>query len=370
LKIFRKAIESLPREQGQNYAASGDYRFMLKGGQSHSTPYERTNLPSGLSLTDRCVFARYGTGMPVIDDFGRGQIRFWRSSRNISILGVGLYNKFRDPNHAEFVGWGNTDGDIKGGFRGYTPTTETGMENVLIEGCFLNYASLGISGGGQHTDVMMRRNVIINSYSEGSHQQGLYGANISLYLEDNIFDHDGWFMKQIDGGNEAAMGQATMFNHSTYLSNCHYVWMHGNCFLRSSSIGNKFTANSKDGIDIIKASNFLIEHNYYLDGEIGISAGGNTDFNLGHRWEHMYILNNFIDRPGESQHTGRTLGWGTDMQDWHNGTHAGNIYRGARNPAVSNAYAWQIKGHCTNVLSAGNIAYNIGPKDRETTGAA
>lgn len=356
------AIASLPRAAGENYAAAGDYRFALRGGQSHST-LAGVSFPSGLSRDARCTITSFD-GVAVIDDFGAGELRFWRGSSNITFLNISLYNKFRDPNHAQFAGWGNTSGNIKGGIQAYTPSTELGLDHVLIEGCYLNYCGLRTSGGN-HEQLMLRRNVITNTYSEDTHQQGSYLNLCSAWLEENIYDHCGWFMQQIDTGNDSSMGQATMFNHSVYATNARYMVVKKNCFLRSSSIGLKLAANSKDGLDSVRAGNILIEDNYYFDGEIGISAGGNTDYNNGSRFEHVYILNNFIDRPGESQNTNRTLGWGTDIQDWQDGAHVGNIYRGSRNPAVGNVFAWHITGHCKNVLSAGNIAYNISPKDRE-----
>ena len=41
----------------------------------------------------------------------------------------------------------------------------------------------------------------------------------SVLLEENIFDHNGWYVQQPDNtNNNSEGGQATMFNHNTYFS--------------------------------------------------------------------------------------------------------------------------------------------------------
>jgi hypothetical protein len=91
---------------------------------------------------------------------------------------------------------------------------------------------------------VIRRCLFLDNYCATAHSQGLYTNEISLTLEENIFDHNGWLIRQIESGNEQDSGQATMFNHNTYFTNAHTVVFRGNMFLRGSSIGTKWTANS------------------------------------------------------------------------------------------------------------------------------
>ena len=74
------------------------------------------------------------------------------------------------------------------------------MGTVLLENNDFNFFSKGVSinGGGDVLDVVIRRNTIRNSYSESSHSQGIYAIHASVLLEENIFDHNGWY-KQAGG---------------------------------------------------------------------------------------------------------------------------------------------------------------------------
>jgi hypothetical protein len=175
-------------------------------------------------------------------------------------------------------------------------------------------------------DNIIRRNLFTNNYSTQSHAQGLYSDRVSIWLEENIFDHNGWYKQGDTHFSDQAEGKATMFNHNTYFGATRDTVFRNNLFLRASSIGNKFTSNTTSGINEIKTWNVLIDNNLYVEGEVGISLGGNSDQNNGPRWRNIQVTNNVLMHIGRTQPTLRTLGWGLDVQDWDGGRVTGNIF--------------------------------------------
>ena len=370
-KTFPAALAAMPTTNTNGELKSGAHHIFLRDDQTfNTTDQNHTRLPSGEDYDNRFVIGRYGNGTkpPLVDDFGLFDIRFWGVCRYFIFQGVDLYNKYRDPNNPEFVGWGNTGKPIKSGIQFYA--AEIGSSHVLIEGSNMNFISPKFSGKG-HSQIIAHRCVITNTYSEETHQQGWYGGGArEIMFDECIFDHDGWFKqreKEIKL-NTKAEGRATYFNHNMYLSNIKYLWLRNPIFLRASSIGTKLTSNGEKGaeVDSITSSYILIENPYYLEGETGISAGGNTDHNSGPRWMHMYTINPVFEAIGRSQPTNRTLGWGYDIQDWDTGAVFNPLFIGCDNDNVTNTYALNIIGHCRSVKLYGTIAYNIGAKDKPT----
>ena len=263
------ALLALPTTNQNDELKSGAHHIMLRDDQVFSTsPDRHTRIPSGESHTERLVIGRYGDGdkPPLIDDFGRGYARLWGTCRYVIIQGVDCYNKYRDPESPDFLGWGNVSSeDLKGGFRLYSG--KVGSSYILLEGLNFNHANFKFNGQG-HSQIIAHRCVVTNMYSESSHQQGVYGAGVNtLMFDDCIFDHDGWFkQRELDVAlNTKAEGRATYFNHNLYLTNVHYLWLRNPIFLRASSIGTKFASNGEKGADVdsISSSHILIENPYY-----------------------------------------------------------------------------------------------------------
>jgi hypothetical protein len=117
-----------------------------------------------------------------------------------------------------------------------------------------------------------------------------------------------------------------MFNHNTYFAEARETVFRNNLFLRASSIGSKFTSNTGSGTNAINAWDLLIDNNLYIEGEVGISLGGNDDQNNGPRWRNVHVTNNVMMHIGRTQPTQRTLGWGLDVQDWDGGLVSGNVF--------------------------------------------
>ena len=74
------------------------------------------------------------------------------------------------------------------------------INSSLIEGCeFIFQMNNGVTadGGGSISEVTLRRNKFIFSYPDTAHSQGLWANKVNNFiLEENIFDHNGWYSKE------------------------------------------------------------------------------------------------------------------------------------------------------------------------------
>ena len=330
---------------------------------------ELVRLKAGRSVTERSVITSYGQNgsRPIIKVNANEAFRIWSNRYYVAVSGIEFYAHKRDPASAEFSGWGETSESTA--IRVYSPQ-ETTMGTILLEGNDFNYFSKGISinGGGDVLDVVIRRNTFRNSYSETAHSQGIYAEHTSAILEENLFDHNGWYKQQIGTGNDKPEGQANMFNHNTYFAKSFNTKFLRNIFLRSSSIQNKWTASSdsNSNVDSIRSHDLLMEDNVYVGGEIGISAGGNTDYDTGPRWKNITIINNVMLAIGRDQPTNRTLGWNIEASDWEGGLICGNYVLHTDNPVVTNLLGIKLKGHSSDVTIAENTIHGLisGPSSK------
>lgn len=346
--------------------------ILLLGGDTWEV-HESIQINSGRSITERSVITSYGSGeqRPIIKSDAGETFRIWSYRKYIAITGLALYAYKRDPASSEFSGWGLVDESTA--IRIYSPKDSV-MGTILVEGNDFNFFSKGISinGGGDVLDVVIRRNAIRNSYSERDHSQGIYATHTSALLEENVFDHNGWYKQQVDTGNEKAEGQANMFNHNTYFAKSFNSKFIRNIFLRSSSIQNKWTASSDShsNVDSIKSHDLWMEDNVYVGGEIGISAGGNTDYDTGPRWRNITIINNVMLAIGRDRPTNRTLGWNIDATDWEGGLVCGNYILHTENLLVKNLIGIRLNGHSSNVIIAENTIHGlIAPNPSAKNGA-
>ena len=313
---------------------------------------DEINLKSGRSIQERAVFSSYGnhTERPLIKSSASVAFRLWTGTNFVVFKGIGIYGHQIDPLSDEFMGWGADNETI--GVSIYAPPSVT-MRAMLFEDNDINFMTHGISipGNGEVIDLVVRRNIIRNSYSEGQHSQGMYAAHTSALLEENVFSHNGWYKRQEDDANDKEQGQATIFNHNTYFSSSKNTIFRQNIFIGASSIHNKWTAiqSATEKRDSIESGNILIEDNLYVEGEIGISAGGNTDYNTGPRWEDVKIKNNVMLAIGRKRPTNRYLAWYIDAQDWQGGLICGNYLLNNDNKEVTNILGIDISGHSSNV---------------------
>lgn len=334
---------------------------LLKRGDSWDVT-DILSVRAGRSIYERSVLTSYGAGSPrpVINTRADNGLRIWIDVDFVAIVGISLYAASRDPESSEFAGWGKV-GNPSGIYM-YQPEDNL-KKSILLEDNEINYFGTGVlmTGPGRLEDVVIRRNIVRNSYSETSHSQGLYAAHASVLLEENIFDHNGWYKRQAGAGNDNTQGQATFFNHNTYFSDANDTISRRNIFLRPSSIHQKWTANSPQSgsVDQIMSRNILISDNLFVGGEVGISAGGNTDKQTGPRWANINIIDNVLLAIGRDRPTNRNLGWYVEVDDWSGGEICGNYLLNNDNPDVTNLIGISITGHSSEVAATKNIIYGL-----------
>ena len=337
-----------------------DWMLLLRGDTWELS--SRVELKGGRSITERSVITAYGTSneRPTLKSNESELLRIWPDINYVAITDLSLKAFKRNPHSVDFAGWGSVTQVL--GLRMYSPKG-TVMGSILVGGNEFDYFSKGITvhGGGEFHDIVVRRNIVRNSYSERAHSQGMYASHASVLLEENIFDHNGWYKKQLGSGNEEDEGQATMFNHNTYFSEAFHTKFIRNIFLRSSSMQNKWAANSaKDGtIDSVESHDLLVQDNLYVGGEIGISAGGNTDYDTGPRWENVDLIDNVLLAIGRDQPTNRTLGWYIEASDWKGGSICGNYLLNNDNALVTNLEGINLSGHSSDVTISDNTIHGL-----------
>ena len=315
--------------------------------------FEKLQSRNGRSAAERSLYGAYGSApsRPLLK-IGSGAGWSCSGIKYAAVVSMDMYAYKRDPSSPDYAGAaGVTPIDIGVGAAG-----TTNVVSLLIEDCLLRFGGINIDfenrNGSICLDVLIRRNVLLDSYSTNSHSQGMFAYGASCVLEENIFDHNGWLV-QAGGSNDEARGAATVFNHNTYYSHCRDVTFRGNTFIRASSIGNKWTAD----VDV-RAPNLAMIDNLYVDGEVGISIGGNDPGPL--RFPNPAIISNVFTDIGLSRPTGRTLAWYIGVTDWDGGVVADNLLLHQTNTLANNTYGISFGGTGSrNVSVRGNVIHNL-----------
>ena len=308
--------------------------LLLKAGDTWTNQNLGSLTKSGRSAAEPMVIGSYGSGArPLI-----------RTGTND---GVGIFNQV---SHVVIVGLHFNAHTFDGSQDTAGMRLVGSIDDLLVEDCFVqgyadNIIAIGINGPGTFTNLRLRRCVIADSYSSAAHSQGIYTEKVDgLLIEECVFDHNGW--KEGAGGSPA-----TIFNHNTYINATSNVVLRGNLFMRASSIANKFNADNTGD-----SQNTLVENNFYIEGEIGISAGGNTNDAL--RFVNTTIRDNVMMHIGRTQPTNRDLAWYLDVQDWDGGTIEDNLF--LHQPDVSNSFGINLAGSTERQMTiSGNIFYGV-----------
>jgi hypothetical protein len=327
--------------------------ILLKRGDTWRGPITEQDLPPGKSADEPRLIGTYGPltlPRPQITGKGAG-FRLGsphRGTQHVAIVGIELYNSWKDPQHPDWevdldrvhselghdyikqlqgkfrsgINWGNND-------RRGKP-----MENVLVEDCYLRFCPIsGTNFGADMTNFVVRRNVVVDHYPLRGHTMGFWNSRGSLLLEDNIVDHCGWY-NQRDQGQK--IGWAIPLSHNLYYSKCWNTALVRNMWLRSASIGNKFRADYPRSI-----GNLLLEDNLFVDGELGPGISGN--YPGPYRNVNVNLVNNVLTDIGRSRPTNRSLAWYFPLADWDGGNIANNLLIRQHHPEVTNAYGLQLQ---------------------------
>lgn len=332
-----------------------DWVLLKKGDVWH----ESLKSKDGRSDDEPFLVASYGnaSARPLLETGNNTGLQVCcKGFRHRAIAGIHLYANGKDPQSSDYQ-----SGESGNGFRFFTGREHPG-HGVLIENCkvdfYRNNISFQTQGENLIEDVVVRRNVITNAYSSSSHSQGFYAHSASILLEENVFDHNGWLIHA--EGNQKDSGGATIFNHNTYFGDCRNTTFRNNLFLRSSSIQNKWRADQPGG-----ARNITMDNNLYVEGEVGLSVGGNTD--SAYRFINITIQKNVLLEIGRDQPTMRNLSWYLGATDWDSGSIEGNLFLRQRKKILGNTHAIKIGGKTGRHISVrNNIIHGLYSSNRKS----
>jgi hypothetical protein len=269
----------------------------------------------------------------------------------VSIVGLHFVVSTRDPDDPDFDGGSGGDGVFR-----YVG----GGKNLLIEGCHIEYGEIVVQSYDTLTyeDVEVRRNVIEKSYhadtcSPGDpngdstyRPSGMYSSHVErLTIEGNLFDHNGW-------NEDVPSACATIYNHNLYL-NGNDITIRDNLLTRASSIHIKLRSDTSGDM-----SGLVVENNYFVEGEIGVSLGGNSE--EAYRFADSTIESNVMSDIGRSRPTTRSLAWGLDVQDNDHLDVMRNLFLNQHEAGVGNSYAISIDGDTDRDINVEqNLFYRI-----------
>lgn len=167
----------------------------------------------------------------LISAYGDGNERPRVVLRDESFL-VGRMNE--DVSHVAIVGVAiegdRAPGDSTIGIRWLAHGSNLLIEDCLVSGFKDNIVIQAV--GGVYHNFELRRNVIVDSWSDQGHSQGIFVKNSNgVLLEENLFDHNGW--------NESISGaEPTTFNQNVYLQTDTFgVVFKGNLTSRAAAAG-------------------------------------------------------------------------------------------------------------------------------------
>ena len=340
---------------------------LLKRGDSWQTR-ETFSLKSGRSKTQRAVLGAYGPGtaLPLIDTGAKGGIDQNSALNHTALVGLDLYASSRDPSSPAFSG---TDLSVKADGFFFRPLRGE-MTDILIEGCTLRYFSSNVfyfADERKVKDIALRGNTILDNHkngSEGGHPTGVFMGKVEgVLIEGNVFDHNGWRVQGAPPAQDGSNGKATMYNHNLYISSGNDVNIRNNLFLRGSSMGIKMRADEPGG-----SKNISIEDNLFVEGEIGVSVGGNTS--EANRFENVTVRDNVFLHVGRTQPTGRPLAWNLDILDWSGGVVENNLFAHQQGFDNRLTFAFRVR-RVTDVNFRDNVVFELsGDKPLVDLGAA
>ncbi|MCB9596232.1 MAG: right-handed parallel beta-helix repeat-containing protein [Sandaracinaceae bacterium] len=344
------AVATLARAAELVRDGENDFVLLHRGDTWRDPVWPRRFL-SGRDATHPMVIASYGdsTERPRLE-LGTWFINHDGQARSfVAITGLHFVGYQFDPDDPGFTGEG--DGALR-----YVG----GGEHLLVEDCHLEYAELVVQSccGESYADVEVRRNVVEKAYHAGTcspgdpngdptfRPSGMYSSHVErLTIEGNLFDHNGW-------NEDVATACATIYNHNLYL-NGHDVVIRDNLLTRASSIHIKLRSDTTGDM-----SGLVVENNFFVEGEIGVSLGGNTT--EPGRFSESTVRRNVMSDIGRSRPTTRSLAWGLDVSDNDGLSVTQNLFLDQHEMGVGNSYALNLAGGTANdVVVEDNLFYRI-----------
>jgi len=236
-------------EKGYTLLRDGSPDWMLlKRGDTWNEPLPVWN-KSGRSESEIMIVGAYGdeTSRPQIRPENVSAIRIFGSIAIEHIAFVGMHFEPKNPQESD---------------RASGVLLLKSVNNLLFEDLYVanwngNF-NLQAFDGAVGTDVRLNGCVVVDSWSDSSHAQGIYAQALDgLVIENCVIDHNGY--------NDDQNAPATIYNHNLYINNGTK-----NVIVRNNIIANA----SSHGIQLRPGG--MIEDNLFLSNPIAILIGGGT----------------------------------------------------------------------------------------------
>jgi hypothetical protein len=256
--------------------------LLLKKGDAWDAPLGRWGL-SGRSPKERMLVSSYGVAeeRPLLRTGESSGFDGLDGMHNDDLAIVGLHF------------WAHSYTGGKGSPRGiqlYGSVRDFLLEDCCIQAFDTNIVIQGTpDNGGRHTDIAIRRNVIVDAYTTTKdNAEGIYVSGTDgLLLEENVIDHNGW-RDDVEGSTP------NWFRHNVYIQNgCTGVVFRGN------------TVSGTDGLQ--QRPGGLCENNLFLKNALALQFGSGTSPEPG--GVTGTVRNNVI-LDGRDIDAGNPRGWG------------------------------------------------------------
>lgn len=315
----------------------GEHDFMLLRRGDTWRDETLGRFKSGRDAAHPLVIAGWGESMqlPRIEVTGHFIDHDGQARSHVALVGLHFVSYPGDPDDPAFDGAPETMLRYVGGGTG-----------LLVEGCHFEYGEIVVQSIGDrvaYDGVEVRRNVIERAYHADTctpgdpngnfayRPSGLYASHAAhLTIEGNVLDHNGWNLE------EDPTACATIYNHNLYVNGNDMV-IRDNILARASSIQIKTRSDTPGDMNGLR-----VENNFFVEGEIGISLGGNSTEPF--RFVDSEFRGNVMTDIGRSQPTGRTLAWAIDVQDNDGLVVADNLVLNQRHEALTNSYGLNLAG--------------------------
>lgn len=229
--------------------------LLLKRGDTWENQNWSEWTKSGRSADEPIFIGAYGSGSRPLINTGV-ETGFAVAANTSDVSNVAIVGLHFDP-HLRDLDPSNKPNGIK--LRG-------GGENFWVEDCYIDGFSQNLHPEDL-TNVSIRRNTIINSYSTTGHSSGIFSDDVDgLLIEGNFLDHNGW--------HETYVGaEADTFSHNAYITHgTRNATIRDNIFSRGSYAGLKFQPT--------EGTHYLI-NNFFVDNGQGFQIGGGHPQNHG-----------------------------------------------------------------------------------------
>ena len=326
-----------------------DHVYLKRGDVWTDQTFNALGNRSGRSGNERIVVSYYGSGARPLIKTNNVQVMNNKNLYHVAIVGIEFYNYTANPRDNNFVNVG-----AEGKIRGALQFVGVRVSNLLVEDCkfsFYRYhvdlfnKNLGI--GNAFINIDLRRNIFLNAYQRGStygekKSQGIFISHTAhLLIEENFFDHNGWY----DGFADT---KPNKYNHNIYLSkdNKGPIVVRGNVLSRASAHGLQLRSGG------------TAEYNAFIGNSVGMNIGYDTfpKYYTG----STSVKNNVVTdgRPQiQNDNTPPQSGaiWGIWKRQIKKLTVSNNIVANIQNTNGGNMVPY--KEMTANEFGSGNIAY-------------